>query len=183
MSAALAKHVPAVLLSNTPIPGPQISSLVKGMADTKPPLRRIHCQTVGNIFWALPSTAVDEQPITDAMVSFAEGVLPGLEGALKTITANTLNSPAGPLEGYVAVAVLKGRLQNYSSSKKLNESIQANQTLQQLGLSAGAKPNFFLLDKLYKKIATKEEGIWFVHALESFFKVHESRIAKDEAVR
>ncbi|GAA5877296.1 hypothetical protein JCM16303_006233 [Sporobolomyces ruberrimus] len=183
MSAALAKHVPAVLLSNTPIPGPQISSLVKGMADTKPPLRRIHCQTVGNIFWALPSTAVDEQPITDAMVSFAEGVLPGLEGALKTITANTLNSPAGPLEGYVAVAVLKGRLQNYSSSKKLNESIQANQTLQQLGISAGAKPNFFLLDKLYKKIATKEEGIWFVHALESFFKVHESRIAKDEAVR
>jgi hypothetical protein len=117
------------------------------------------------------------------MISFAEGMLPGLEGALKTITANTLNSPAGPLEGYVAVAVLKGRLQNYSGSKKLNDSIQANQTLQQLGTTNGAKPNFFLLDKLYKKISTKEEGIWFVHALESFFDVLESRIAKEETVR
>ncbi|GAA5985182.1 hypothetical protein JCM5350_004261 [Sporobolomyces pararoseus] len=183
MSASLTKHVPAVLLSNTPIPAPQIAALVKGMADTKPPLRRLHNQTVGNIFWNLPATSTDEQHITEAMVSFAEGVLPGLEGALKTITANTLNSPAGPLEGYVAVAVLKGRLQNYSGSKKLNDSIQVNQTLQQLGTTNGAKPNFFLLDKLYKKISTKEEGIWFIHALESFFGALETRIAKDEAVR
>ncbi|GAA6024607.1 hypothetical protein JCM11491_006044 [Sporobolomyces phaffii] len=182
-SSALSKYVPAVLLANTPIPAPQVAALVKGMADTKPPLRRIHQQTVGNIFWALPATSTDAQPVTDAMVAFAEGVLPGLEGALKTITANTLNSPAGPLEGYVAVAVLKGRVQNFTASKKLTEAIQANQTLQQLGTTAGAKPNFFLLDKLYKKITTKEEGLWFVHALESFYRVLEGRIAKDEGVR
>lgn len=182
MSLALSTHVPAVLLSNTPIPSAQIATLVKGMAETKPPLRRIHNQTVGNIFWALPSLATDSQPITEAMKSFAEGVLPGFEGALKTITANTLNSPAGPLEGYVAVSILKGRLQNYGSSK-LDNAIMANQTLQGLGMTNGAKPNFFLLDKLYKKISTKEEGVWFVHALESFFKVYEQRIVKDESVR
>ncbi|GAA5922766.1 Gcn1p [Sporobolomyces koalae] len=183
MSLTLSKHVPAALLGNSPIPATQVAILVKGMAETKPPLRRIHCQTVGNIFWSLPAIATDERPITDAMISFAEAILPGLEGALKTITANTLNSPAGPLEGYVAVAVLKGRLQHYTASKKLNDSIQSNQTLQQLGTTAGAKPNFFLLDKLYRKIATKEEGLWFAHALESFFDVYEARIAKDEAVR
>lgn len=179
MSAALSRHVPAVLIANSAIPAALVAALVKGMADTKPNLRRIHNQTAGNIFWALPAAKT-----TDAIVSFAEGVLPGFENALKTITANTLNSPAGPLEGYVAVAVLKGRFPTYaSSSKKINDAIQQNQTLQQLGTTAGAKPNFFLFDKLYRKIATREEGLWFVHALESFFEVLESRIAKDEAVR
>ncbi|GAA5844812.1 hypothetical protein JCM3766R1_003325 [Sporobolomyces carnicolor] len=179
MSAALSRHVPAVLIANSAIPAALVAALVKGMADTKPNLRRIHNQTAGNIFWALPAAKT-----TDAIVSFAEGVLPGFENALRTITANTLNSPAGPLEGYVAVAVLKGRFPTYaSSSKKINDAIQQNQTLQQLGTTAGAKPNFFLFDKLYRKIATREEGLWFVHALESFFEVLESRIAKDEAVR
>ncbi|GAA6058506.1 hypothetical protein JCM10212_006945 [Sporobolomyces blumeae] len=182
MSATLSKHVPTVLESETAIPPPQIAALVKGMADTKPPLRRQNCLTVGNIFWALPSAPTDDKPVSDAMRAFAEGVLPGLENALKTITANTLNSPAGPLEAYVAAAVLKGRISTWGS-KKVNESVQANPTLQQLGVTAGAKPNFFLLDKLYRKISTKEEGIWFVHALEAFFDVHEAKIAQDEAVR
>ncbi|CEQ38752.1 SPOSA6832_00193 [Sporobolomyces salmonicolor] len=168
MSSVLSKHIPAVLAANTTLPTPQVAALVKGMADTKPALRRLHNQTVGNVFWALP-----KEPVTEAAQAFATGVLPGFEAALKTVTSNTLNSPAGPLEGYVAVAVLKGRI---------DDAITANPTMQALG-TMGAKPNFFLWDKVYRKISTPEEGLWLMHALEAFFQADEHKLAQDETIR
>ncbi|GAA5862432.1 hypothetical protein JCM1840_004179 [Sporobolomyces johnsonii] len=176
MSSVLSKHIPAVLAANTTLPTPQVAALVKGMADTKPALRRLHNQTVGNVFWALPNA-----PTTEAAQAFATGVLPGFEAALKTVTSNTLNSPAGPLEGYVAVAVLKGRIGHWGI-KKIDDAIAANPTMQALG-TMGAKPNFFLWDKVYRKISTPAEGIWLVHALEAFFQVDEEKLAQDETIR
>jgi hypothetical protein len=35
-------------------------------------------------------------------------VLPSFETSIKTVAANPLNATAGPLEGYIAIAVLLG---------------------------------------------------------------------------
>lgn len=82
------------------------------MGDTKPPIRRAAHATVGSVFWALK-----DDEATEAEKKLAEGLVPGFEGAMKTMTASALNSPSGPLEGYVAVAVVKSRAKKWDVKK------------------------------------------------------------------
>ncbi|GAA6038663.1 hypothetical protein JCM8097_009472 [Rhodosporidiobolus ruineniae] len=179
LTRVVALHLPTVLRnpSSAPLPQPQVAALVKAMQDTKPPLRRAVQATVGSVFWAVRGAEA-----TEAEKKLAEGLAPAFENAVKTMTASALNSPSGPLEGYVAVAVLKSRAAAWGGIKKLDDLITTNPTLSQLGLQ-GAKPNFFLYDKVYRKAATVEDGTWFARALEAFYEKDEEKIAKDESIR
>jgi hypothetical protein len=112
LSRAVATHLPSVLRANTPVSAPQIAALVKAMGDTKPPIRRAAHGTVGAVFWALK-----DEEATEAEKKLGEGLAPGFEGAVKTMTASALNNPSGPLEGYVAVAVLKSRAKKWEVKK------------------------------------------------------------------
>lgn len=118
MMRIVAIHLPAAVNAGSAIPAPQIAALVKGMQEPKPNIRRALHSTVGSALWALDA---DKEKVTPAAIALAEGLLPGFESALKTVTANPLNAPAGPMEGYVAVAVLKGRLGKWGV-KKIGES-------------------------------------------------------------
>ncbi|GJN92071.1 hypothetical protein Rhopal_005099-T1 [Rhodotorula paludigena] len=177
LSRVVALHLPTALAADAPVPTPHAAALVKAMGDTKPPLRRLAHATVGSVFWALSS----DEGATEAEKQFATALLPGFEAALKTVTTNMLNSPSGPLEGYVAVAVLKSRGKQWGV-KKIDDFIASNATLQTLGQS-GAKPNFFLYDKVYRKASTPEDGLWLAHALEAFFASDEDKLATDEGIR
>jgi hypothetical protein len=75
--------------------------LVKDLTAAKPPLRRSFYEIVGEALWSH-----DGQGWTGAMEALAKTLLPSFETSLKTISTNPLNSPAGPLEGYVSVAVM-----------------------------------------------------------------------------
>lgn len=114
MSRALSIHLPFALAANASVPAPQSAALVKMMADTKPPLRRLAQVTVGNVFWTLRQLDADA---TEAEKAFATALWPGFEASLKTVTTSMLNSPSGPLEGYVAVAVLKSRANKWQVKK------------------------------------------------------------------
>ena len=175
---ALAVHLATALSSGAALAAPQVAALVKSMQEPKPSIRRAACATVGAVLWSLP---VEPAGVSEAALAFATGVLPGLESGLKTVTANPLNSPAGPLEGYVAVAVLKGRLGRWGC-QKIDDAIAANPTLQALYV-AGPKPTFLLWDKVYRKLASAEEEAWFLHALEAVVVVDEDKFAKDSGLR
>ncbi|KAJ8297218.1 eIF-2-alpha kinase activator gcn1 [Rhodotorula toruloides] len=178
VSQVLSAHLPAVLLADTAVPAPQIAALVKGMADTKPAIRRLVQATVGNVFWVLKESGKEA---TQAEKAFATGLLPGFEASLKIVTTNMLNSPSGPLEGYVAVAVLKSRASKWGV-KKIDDLVNSNAAMQRLG-QTGAKPNFFLYDKVYRKASSVEDGVWLARALEAFFDADEDKLAKDETLR
>lgn len=120
MMRVLSVHLPVALEAGTSIPALQLAALVKGMQDPKPAIRRAVHATIGNVLWSLPKTEAGE-----AAQAFGAGILPGLESALKTVTSNPLNSPSGALEGYVAVAVLKGRLGLWGV-KKIGSSFPAH---------------------------------------------------------
>lgn len=107
MMRVVAVHLPTSLVSGATLETAQVTALIKGMQEPKPTIRRSVCSTVGAVLWSLDG---ESDTITDAVKSFGESVLPGLESGLKTVTTNPLNAPAGPLEGLIAVAVLKGRL-------------------------------------------------------------------------
>lgn len=58
----------------------------------------------------------------------------------------------------------------------------ANPTLQTLG-QQGAKPNFFLYDKVYRKAATVEDGTWLCRALSAYLASSPDHLATDESLR
>ncbi|ORY90168.1 ARM repeat-containing protein [Leucosporidium creatinivorum] len=178
MMRVVAPHLPASILGGNAVPAPQIAALVKAMQEPKPNIRRALHSTVGSALWALDS---DKEKVNPAAIALAEGLLPGFESALKTVTANPLNSPSGPLEGYVAVAVLKGRLSKWGV-KKIDDFIAANPTMQGL-YTPEAKPSFLLWDKVYRKANTQQEEIWVAHALEAIIVADEEKFIKDAALR
>lgn len=120
MMRVLAAHLPAALSAGSSPPAAQLAALVKGMQEPKPAVRRAVHLTVGAVLWSLPPANASA-----AAVAFAEGVLPGLEHALKTVAANPLTAPAGSLEGYAAVAVIKGRLGRWGVKKICETSVRS----------------------------------------------------------
>lgn len=107
MMKVLENHLPTSLIAGEVLGAVQVTALIKGMQEVKPTIRRAVCFTVGAILWKLTE---EGEKITEAMKVLGVGILPGLESGLKIVTTNPLNAPAGPLEGFVAVAILKGRI-------------------------------------------------------------------------
>ncbi|KAK4705757.1 hypothetical protein P7C70_g456, partial [Phenoliferia sp. Uapishka_3] len=176
MMRVLSTHLPAALDAGATIPALQVAALVKGMQEPKPTIRRSVHLTVGSVIWSLPGNGANE-----AAQAFGVGLLPGFESALKTVTTNPLNAPAGSLEGYVAIAVLKGRMGQWGD-KKIDDFIAANATMQTV-LITGAKPSFLLWDKVYRKAGTTDDEAWFGHALEAVARVDEDKLQKDQTIR
>ena len=115
LALSLEPHLAACLKSDVPLPGTPSSLAAKEMTNTKPVIRRAFCSLVGSALWDLGSI---ESP---SALEFAKAVLSSLETNLKTVAANPTGASAGPLEGYVAGAILLGPL---SRSKQFGESLQ-----------------------------------------------------------
>lgn len=107
MMSLLAQHLRPSLVGGTPVSAPHLAALIKGMQEAKASIRRMVFLTIGKVLWSFDS---DGDKVGAEAKKFGEGLLPGFEGALKTVSSNPLNASAGSLEGYVALAILKGRL-------------------------------------------------------------------------
>ena len=122
---ALERHLPRALEADVRVPQAHVAALVKSLGETKPALRRRAQAALGSVFWALEhgeapsgsSGSAQAAQVTGAERAFGEELAPAWEAALKTVATNLLNSPSGPLEGYVAVAVLKSRALKWDSKK------------------------------------------------------------------
>lgn len=102
LASSLAPHLVFCLREDIALPPETLSLICKEMNGTKPVLRRAFCSLAGDAFWSLGSLT------TQAALDFATAVYPAFENNLKTVAASPAASPAGPLEAYVAVAVLLG---------------------------------------------------------------------------
>ena len=103
LSAALSPHISFLLNSGEGIPSDTVSLLAKEMNNSKSSVRRAFCAIVGEVFWASNFDS-------EVFVAFSNAILPAFETNIKNVAANPLNAPAGPLEGYVALAILLGPL-------------------------------------------------------------------------
>lgn len=99
---ALPTHLGHLLARDTSISADVTALLAKEMTSAKPVLKRAFVSVVGAALWGVSA------PINAATQALAKAVAGALEGCLKTVSANPLG--AGPLEGYIAVAVLLGPL-------------------------------------------------------------------------
>ncbi|PWN39719.1 ARM repeat-containing protein [Ceraceosorus guamensis] len=173
---AITSHTAWLLSQGQAPPASVATSLAKELQNPKVPLRKLVCIGVGETLWGLSS-----KNATPASLSFGEALLPGLAFNLKTATTSPLTSQSGPLEGYIAVAALIGRMGGWSSAK-IDSFIADNAVIQ--GMAAGgAKPSFVLWDKIYRRATGLEEETWHVRALESVILRYSAKLAGDQSAR
>ncbi|KAJ3552008.1 hypothetical protein NM688_g4384 [Phlebia brevispora] len=162
LASSLAPHLVYCLRNNLALPPDVLTLIPKEMNNSKPVLRRAFCSLTGDAFWTLGDLS------TQTALDFATAVVPAFENNLKTVVASPAASPAGPLEAYVAVAILLGP---FHRSGKFDDATNRNTNIQSL-LNAGAKPSFLLWDKVFQKVNDVQDEIWLLHAGEeviSFF--------------
>jgi hypothetical protein len=97
LRSVISPHLSHVLLAGTPT---SADVYVKEMTNSKPVIRRAFSTVVGEALWQI-NAAVNE-----TTANFVKSILSALENALKTVSANPTGAPAGPLEAYVATAVM-----------------------------------------------------------------------------
>lgn len=104
LASSLTSHLAACLRENYDLPGDITILISREMTNSKPTIRRAFCSLVGDALWSLGKAE------SKASQAFVRALLPAFETNLKTVAANPLNSAAGPLEGYTALAVILGPL-------------------------------------------------------------------------
>lgn len=103
LASSLGPHI-TFLLKNDAEKAKDVTQLiVKEMGSTKPGLKRAFVTLAGEICYDGGGILEDEKGL-----AFAKALLPAFENSLKNVTGNVTTNPGGPLEGYVAVAVLLG---------------------------------------------------------------------------
>lgn len=113
LASSLTPHLVFLLRENLPVPDEVLKLLVVEMQSNKPMVRRAFISLVGETFWTLGDL------ITTSSVTLARFVFTALELSFKSVATNPLNASAGPVEGYVAAAVLLGP---FSRSKVFGSS-------------------------------------------------------------
>lgn len=158
-----ARHAPATLPSAS---ADLAKILVKSMTDAKAPLRKLACEGVGQAVWAADSVSE----------AFQDALLPALETNLKNASTTPLTNAAGPLEGYIAAALLEHSL-NSSKAKGLAESNPVAQTL----LQTGTKPSFLVWDKVVRRADTEAEQVWLCRAVLSTLLSRQTALGEQAA--
>ncbi|KAI0343486.1 ARM repeat-containing protein [Trametopsis cervina] len=173
LASSLTPHLVFTLAENLPLPSDASSLIAKGMNDAKPSIRRAFCSLVGNTLWQ--SGSVSSSTAQDLV----KAILPSIDNNLKTVAGSPTSAPAGPLEGYIALAVLLGPVRR---SGKFEDAISRNTHLHGL-LATGAKPSFLLWDKVYQKLVDPEDERWLLRAVEEVFLFSQADLKTSEAAR
>ena len=191
LASSLTKHLAFYLREDLPFPDEVSKLLTTEMQNNKPPIRRAFVTLAGNTFWDLGNLK------TANAVAFARAVFPGLESSLKSVAANPLNTAGGPVEGYIATAVLLGpfsRSRVFGNSHVsiffllililitvLEDDIPRNTTVQ--AIVSSSRPSFLVWDKVYQRLTDVEEETWLLRALESTTIFFSSEVEKAEQLR
>ncbi|CAO1627100.1 unnamed protein product [Sympodiomycopsis kandeliae] len=150
--------------------------LGKMLQHSKVPLRKIASLTIGDALWSLP----DQDIHRELLSVLADSLVAGLEHNLSNASTNTLTSAAGPLEGYVALALIQGPFASSASSSKIEQCLKKNSIMQSV-LSTNPKPSFLLSEKVHRKFNTEDEEVWLLRALQSALVQRATDIKTDEA--
>ncbi|KAG1734519.1 armadillo-type protein [Suillus lakei] len=173
LASIMAIHLTFILKANIEVPADAMTVIAKEMTNTKPIIRRAFVSITGSALWNVDAVG------TDAVLAFSTGITSALETNLKVVTANPLTAAVGPLEGYVALALLMGPLTN---TGKFGNIIARNASIEVL-TGTQAKPSFIISDKIYQKLTDVEDEVWLLRAVNlSLFRL-KNELSKSEQLR
>ncbi|KAF8553713.1 ARM repeat-containing protein [Imleria badia] len=163
-------HLSHLLACNTPIPADVTALVAKELNGAKPVLKRAFINIVGAALWDLDTVS------GDATEAFTKAISGALEACIKTVSANPLGTPAGPLEGYVAVAIL------LHASRVLDDVASRSLTVDTL-VGTSTKPSFLIWDKVYQKLSDADDARWLLRATDLAVPTLASELVKHQHLR
>ncbi|KAG0169361.1 translational activator of GCN4 [Apophysomyces sp. BC1015] len=133
-----------------------------GLAVTKPLARKSWALAVGSTIWARKENS---QALSANIIKY----LQSLFATFDKIAEKPLVWKDGPLEAYVLVAVISGRIQQWPTLAQPVTDLLKKHKYPSVVLTTSPKPTFLLWDRIYTKSVAPDEGLWLVRALTSVF--------------
>jgi hypothetical protein len=160
-TAVLVAHVTWCIAEDVNVDKVILETFVKGIADKKIPIRRLWTVRLGEIFWAIKGAEMKNS----SFISLAESVLPGLLELWNEIIANPVVAAQSGLvtAAFVLTAVTPTKFEPIHNGK-IDASLKKAHVLQQ-ALTIDPKPSFLLIHRIYTKLTTEDDIVWFIRAL------------------
>ncbi|KAI9281941.1 armadillo-type protein [Sporodiniella umbellata] len=139
-----------------------VKSSTDGLNSAKPLSRKSWAHAVGTTIWENknPSTVLSSKTV-DYLQSFFK--------TFSKIVDKPLLWKDGPLEAYVMISIISGRIQQWPSvPSSIVDLLKAQKYPEQL-LVSEPKPSYLLWDRIYIKAVHADEGLWLVRALTNVF--------------
>lgn len=141
-----------------------VKTSTDGLSNVKPLARKSWANAVGATVWT-------QKDSTSAALS--ANIVKYLQALFKTfnkIVEKPLMWKDGPLEAYVMIAMISGRIQHWPTIPQPVVDLLKTQKYPSQLLVSKPKPSYLLWDRIYTKASSPEEGLWLVRALTSVFK-------------
>ena len=171
LTSALAPHL-AKAFECSAVSSASYTPLVSALSSSKPIVKRATGACIGDVIYSIHNF--------EALQPFVKAILPSFEAELKTVCSNALTTPAGPLIGYIIVATMSLLSKSESKSPAI-EAFLNNPNMKSIS-TTGAKPSFILNDKVYRKLATYDEELWFRRSLEAIINDDSIEFTKELSV-
>lgn len=140
-----------------------VKTSTDGLNAAKPLARKSWANAVGTTVW-------DHKDAASATLS--ANIVKYLQALFKTfnkIVDKPLMWKDGPVEAYVMIAIISGRIQHWPTVPAPVVDLLKTQKYPSQVLISQPKPSYLLWDRIYTKALTAEEGLWLVRALTSVF--------------
>ncbi|KAH6617568.1 armadillo-type protein [Chaetomium tenue] len=149
------------LLRDSEAPKPLLDAYAKGLADKKPPVRRIWILRAGDLLRTFTEDSQGDLP--KEVVAFAEATVPPLLSAFNEVTANPVTAAqSGLVTGALVVCGLGALFSSLESAGV--QSLVKKASIQKNSLAVDPKPSFLLNQRIYSKF-TEDDLEWFSRAL------------------
>ncbi|KAG7093730.1 hypothetical protein E1B28_007382 [Marasmius oreades] len=174
IAKSLAPHMGHLLKSDIPVPKDVVALVAKEMGNLKPHMKRAFSVLAGGAIW--DSQTQGDEKISKAALDFGKAVLPYFEANLKNVSSNVTS---GPLEAYVALAILLGP---FSRPGMFGDVVSKNAVVQSVG-TGSSKPSFLVWEKVYQKIIDAEEERWLLRAADAALLFFKKELQQNETLR
>lgn len=163
LATALTKHLAAGLGFGVDPEKAVGEAIQKGVTDKRPTVKKLWVLKVGDMLWGINSSSTTAS--SNVTQDFYTSLLPSLLNVWNDITVNPLPSAQSGLitAGYVFTALFLTRFSRWTNPK-VQDSLKKTEVIEQC-LSTQPKVSFLLNHKVYSKLASEEDFLWFIRAL------------------
>ncbi|KAF5970609.1 translational activator GCN1 [Fusarium coicis] len=165
-TSALAKAISFLLTNDIEVSKSVLESVTKGLNDKKIPSRKYWLLRVGGIL----QTLNEAQPVSSAMASFVDAVIPKLIITFTEVTSNAASAAqSGLIVGAYILTAVSTHINRVLPGSAADLSL-AKASVTKQSLSLDPKSSFLLSPRIYSKVSADEDLKWFSRALKSIFQ-------------